>query len=40
MVRGDAPVRLNDLKTSVSWLNGMVKGITKLRLNQNRVKAS
>ena len=40
MVRGDAPVRSHDLKTSVSWLKDMVKGIRKLRLNQNRVKAT
>ena len=40
MVRGDAPVRSYDLKTSVSWLNGRVKGIRKLRLDQNKVKAS
>ena len=37
---GDAPVRSSDLKTSVSWLNDMVKGIKKLRLNQKRIKAS
>ena len=40
MVRGDAPVRSSDLKTSVSWLNDTVKGIRELRLNQNGVKAS
>ena len=40
MVRGDAPFRSSELKTSVSWLNEMVKDIRKLRLNQNGVKAS
>ncbi|KAF3547831.1 hypothetical protein DY000_02008100 [Brassica cretica] len=36
----DAPVRSHNLKTSVSWLKDMVKGIRKLRLNQNRCGAS
>ncbi|KAF3553012.1 hypothetical protein F2Q69_00010337 [Brassica cretica] len=35
MVQGDAPVMSSDLKTSVSWLNGIVKGIRQLRLNQD-----
>ena len=39
-MRGDAPVRSQDLKTTVSWLNGVVKGIRKLRLSQDKVKAS
>ncbi|KAF3506702.1 hypothetical protein F2Q69_00005198 [Brassica cretica] len=40
MVRGDAPVRSSDLKTSVSWLRDMVKGIGRLRLNQNEAGTS
>ena len=40
MVRGDAPVRSSDLRTSVSWLKDKVKGIRKLRLNQDEVKGS
>ncbi|KAF3587495.1 hypothetical protein F2Q69_00027509 [Brassica cretica] len=37
MVRGDAPVRSSDLRKSVSWLNDKVKGISKLRLNQDEL---
>ncbi|KAF3586221.1 hypothetical protein F2Q69_00030775 [Brassica cretica] len=37
MVRGDALVRSSDLRTSVSWLNDKVKGIRKLRLNQDEL---
>ncbi|KAF2593440.1 hypothetical protein F2Q70_00043346 [Brassica cretica] len=37
MVRRDAPVRSSDLRTSVSWLNDKVKGIRKLRLNQDEL---
>ena len=40
MVRGDAPVRSSDLKTSISWLKDMVKGIRRLRLNQNKAETS
>ncbi|KAF3533242.1 hypothetical protein DY000_02037775 [Brassica cretica] len=40
MVRGDAPVRSSDLRTSVSWLKDKVKGIRKLRLNQDEVKGN
>lgn len=40
MVRGDAPIRSHDLKTSISCLNGRVKGIRKLKLDQNKVNAS
>ncbi|KAF2578871.1 hypothetical protein F2Q68_00005316 [Brassica cretica] len=35
----EAYKRSHNLKTSVSWLNDMVKGIRKLRLNQNRTSS-
>ena len=40
MVRGDAPVRSFDLRTSVSWLSNKVKGIRELRLNQDGLEGS
>ncbi|KAF3596499.1 hypothetical protein DY000_02024533 [Brassica cretica] len=40
MVRGDAPIRSHDLKTSISCLNGRVKGIRKLRHDQNKLGTS
>ena len=40
MVRGGAPVRSSDLRTSVSWLIDKVKGVRILRLNQDGVKGS
>ncbi|KAF3524362.1 hypothetical protein F2Q69_00046761 [Brassica cretica] len=40
MVRGDAPVRSSDLRTSVSWLIDKVKGVRILRLNQDGLETT